>query len=53
MRADEEAFPKDEVPLVSVENTPVVKVGLGVTPIVLVPENTMFDPALKNEIGEL
>lgn len=53
MSAVEEAFPRDEVPEVRVEKTPVVKVGLGVTPIVEVPENTMFDPVLKKEIGEL
>ena len=37
----------------SVENVPVVKDGLGVIAIVLVPEKRIFAPALKNEIGEL
>jgi hypothetical protein len=48
-----DAFPRVEVPEVSVENVPVVNVGLGVREMVLVPEKLIFDPALKNEIGEL
>jgi hypothetical protein len=42
-----------EVPEVRVEKIPVVKVGLGVTPMVLVEEKTMFDPAIKFDTGEL
>lgn len=48
-----EAFPSVEVPEVSVEKIPVVKVGLGVTEMVLVEENTMLDPAIKFDTGEL
>jgi hypothetical protein len=53
VRADEEALPRVEVPEVSVENTPVVNVGLGLSPMVLVDEKTMFDPAIKNDAGLL
>jgi len=42
-----EAFPSVDVPEVSVEKTPVVNVGLGVTPIVEVEEKTMLDPAVR------
>lgn len=48
-----EAFPRDEVPEVSVENIPVVNVGLGVTPIVEVPEKTMLDPAVRYVTGDV
>lgn len=37
----------------SVEKTPVVKVGLAVRAIVLVEEKMMFDPAVRLEIGLL
>lgn len=47
------ALPRDEVPEMSVEKVPVVKVGLGDTAIVLVPERVIFDPATKLEIGLL
>ena len=47
MRAVAEAFPSVDVPEVSVEKIPVVKVGLGVTPIVEVEEKTMLDPAVR------
>jgi hypothetical protein len=36
-----------------VENVPVVNAGLGVSPMVEVPEKRTLLPALKNEIGEL
>jgi hypothetical protein len=48
-----DAFPRVEVPEMSVENVPVVNDGLGVTPMVEVPEKRRLEPALKNEIGEL
>jgi hypothetical protein len=41
------------VPEVSVEKTPVVNVGLGVSPIVEVPDKRILDPAFKNDAGEL
>jgi hypothetical protein len=47
-----DALPSDDVPDVSVEKTPVVKVGLGVIPIVDVEEKTTFDPAVKYDIGD-
>ena len=56
-------LPVVEVPEMSVEKVPVVlnklvlvalvNVGLGVRAMVDVPEKRMFDPALKNVIGEL
>jgi hypothetical protein len=48
-----EAVPRLDVPEVSVEKIPVVKVGLGVSAIVLVPENMILDPAMRLEIGLL
>jgi hypothetical protein len=48
-----EALPKDEVPEVSVENTPVVNDGLADTEMVLVPENMMLAPATRLAIGLL
>jgi hypothetical protein len=43
----EDALPSVDVPEMSVENVPVVNVGLGVIPMVDVPEKVTFDPALK------
>jgi autonomous glycyl radical cofactor GrcA len=48
-----EALPNVEVPAVSVENMPVVNVGLGDSAIVLVPEKRTLDPAVKNDTGLL
>lgn len=48
-----EALPRVDVPDVSVENTPVVNVGLEVTAIVLVPENVILAPATNTERGLL
>jgi hypothetical protein len=42
-----------EVPEVSVENTPLVKVGLGVREMVEVEERRMLDPAVRYDTGEL
>ena len=53
MRAEEDALPRDDVPDVSVEKIPVVKVGLAESAMVLVPEKVIFDPATKLEIGLL
>jgi hypothetical protein len=52
-RAVADALPRDDVPDVSVEKTPVVNVGLAESAMVLVPEKTMFDPATKLETGLL
>ena len=46
-------LPVVEVPEISVENVPVVKVGLADTPIVEVDEKMMFAPAVKCETGVL
>ena len=48
-----DAVPRVEVPEVSVEKIPVVKVGLAERAIVLVEEKTIFDPATRLEIGLL
>jgi hypothetical protein len=48
-----EAFPRDDVPEVRVENVPVVKVGLLVMEIVEVPEKRTLAPWVKYEIGVL
>ena len=48
-----EAFPRVEVPAMRVENVPVVKLGLGETEMVFVPEKMMFAPATRLEIGLL
>ena len=48
-----EAFPSVEVPEIRVEKVPVVKLGLGLTAIVDVPEKRILAPVLKKEIGEL
>jgi hypothetical protein len=53
VRAVADALPRDEVPEVRVEKTPVVKVGLRVVAIVPVEERMIFDPAFRKEIGEL
>ena len=55
MTVSEEAvvLPVVDVPEIRVENVPVVNDGLGVIPIVLVPEKSTLAPALKKEIGEL
>lgn len=53
MRDVADALPTVEVPEVSVENTPVVKVGLSVVAIVEVEVKTILSPAVKNETGEL
>jgi hypothetical protein len=42
-----EAFPRDDVPEMSVEKVPVVKDGLGVREMVEVEEKRRLDPALK------
>lgn len=42
-----DAFPSVEVPETRVENVPVVKVGLGVTPKVEVEEKTRLEPAIR------
>ena len=47
------ALPSVEVPEMSVENVPVVKVGLGVIPIVDVEEKRILAPAVRYETGEL
>jgi hypothetical protein len=47
------ALPNVEVPEVRVENTPVVNVGLGDTAMVLVPENVMLEPVVRNDTGLL
>jgi hypothetical protein len=52
-REEANAFPRDEVPEVSVEKTPVVKVGLRETAMVLVPEKMMLDPATRLATGLL
>jgi hypothetical protein len=48
-----DALPRVDVPEVSVEKIPVVKVGLAERAIVLVEEKTMFDPAVRLATGLL
>ncbi len=42
-----DAFPRVDVPATTVENVPVVKVGLGEIEKVEVPEKRTFAPAVK------
>ena len=53
MSAVAEAFPRDEVPAMSVEKVPVVKVGEATREIVLVPEKVTFVPATRLDTGLL
>ena len=52
-RLVDDALPSVEVPEIRVEKVPVVKLGLGLTAIVDVPEKRILAPVLKKEIGEL
>ena len=53
MREDAVVLPVVEVPEMRVEKVPVVKDGLGVILIVLVPEKRTLAPATKVDTGEL
>ena len=53
MSAVADALPREEVPEMSVEKVPVVKEGLGVIAMVLVPEKITLAPATRFAIGLL
>ena len=53
VKAEDDAFPRDDVPEIRVEKVPVVKLGLGVREMVEVEEKRTLAPAIKYDTGEL